>query len=115
MSQKININDIYDKNINFLIGSGASCGLFPTLAVDLKGNAGEDQTIETLATLFEQGSGEPNKYALLFMHYYKECIEPAMTFDIESVGADATKKAVIENYKKFIETLLTILEHRKNS
>lgn len=114
MSQKININDIYDKNINFLIGSGASYGLFPTLAVGIKGNAGEDQTIETLATLFEQGSGEPIKYALLFMHYYKECIEPAMAFNIESVGADPTKKAVIENYKKFIETLLTILERRKS-
>jgi hypothetical protein len=114
MSQKININDIYDKNINFLIGSGASYGLFPTLAVNIKGNAGEDQTIETLATLFEQGSGETIKYALLFMHYYKECIEPAMTFDIESAGANPTKKTVIENYKKFIETLLIILERRKN-
>lgn len=113
MSQKININDIYDKNINFLIGSGASYGLFPTLALNIKGNAGENQTIETLATLFEQES--INEYVLLFMYYYKECIEPAMTFKIESVGADPTKKVVIENYKKFIETLLIILERRKNN
>ena len=114
MSQKININDIYDKNINFLIGSGASYGLFPTLAVNIKGNTGENQTIETLATFFEKGSGKVNEFTLLFMHYYKECIEPAMTFDIESVCADPIKKAVIENYKNFIETLLIILEHRKN-
>jgi len=114
MSQKININDIYDKNINFLIGSGASYGLFPTLAVNIKGKAGEDQTIETLATLFNQGSGDPCNNALLFMHYYKECIEPAMTFDIETVGTDSTKKEVIENYNKFIESLLIILERRKN-
>lgn len=114
MSQKININDIYDKNINFLIGSGASYGLFPTLAVNIKGNTGEDQTIETLATFFEKESGKVNEFTLLFMHYYKECIEPAMTFDIESVCADPIKKVVIGNYKKFIETLLIILERRKN-
>ncbi|MDX3960520.1 SIR2 family protein [Aliarcobacter skirrowii] len=114
MSQKININDIYDKNINFLIGSGASYGLFPTLAVDIKGNTGENQTIETLATFFEKESGKVNELALLFMHYYKECIEPAMTFDIESACVDPIKKAVIENYKIFIETLLIILERRKN-
>lgn len=59
MSQKININDIYDKNINFLIGSGASYGLFPTLALNIKGNASEEETIETLTTHFEQ---EDDKY-----------------------------------------------------
>ena len=112
MNQKININDIYDKNINFLIGSGASYGLFPTLALNIKGTAGENQTIETLATLFDEESDE---YALLFMHYYKECIEPAIIFDIETVGAEPIKKAVIENYKKFIDTLLIILERRKSN
>ncbi len=48
MNAQININDIYDKNINFLIDSGASFGSFPTLAVNIKGNDGEKQTIEAL-------------------------------------------------------------------
>lgn len=110
---KINIEDIYDKNINFLIGSGASYGLFPTLALGIKDISGKNQTIETLATLFK---ADPDKtlYTLLFMYYYKECVEPVMTFDIESVEEGSSEKVVIENYKSFLTTILAILQRRKN-
>lgn len=114
MTDKINISEIYDKHINFLIGAGASYGLFPTLALAVKDIWDDSQTIETLATLFEQ-DGNRSLSTLLFMHYYKECIEPVMQFDLEETNKTDNKKAVTDNYKKFITTLLTILQHRKSN
>ena len=113
MVDKLSINEIYDKNINFLIGSGASYGLFPTLALNIKGDWGEDQTVETLATIFEHEK-ESSLYTLLFMHYYKECIEPVLTFDLNTIKADQEKRKVTDNYEKFLDTLLVILQRRKN-
>ena len=57
--------DTYNKNINILIGSGASADLFPTLGLEIKDPAGNRETIETLATKFE---GSPEKLTALFMH-----------------------------------------------
>lgn len=113
MTDKLSINEIYDKNISFLIGSGASYGLFPTLALDIKNELDEGQTVETLATLFEQ-KNEHSLYTLLFMHYYKECIEPVMLFDLEEVKKNQDKKTVTDNYERFLDTLLAILQRRKN-
>lgn len=113
MTKKINIGEIYDKNINFLIGSGASFGLFPTLSLEIKNELGERQTIETLATDFEQSKYD-NLKTYLFMHYYKECIEPVMEFDIDSIKTDS-KKEVIDNYEYFLKTILSILSRRQSS
>lgn len=112
MERKFSISDIYDKNINFLIGAGASYGLFPTLALNIEKDTGNRQTIETIAVLLK--SNNP-LYTLLFMHYYKKCIEPVITFDLESAKADHDQKKVIDNYEKFIGTLLTVLQRKKNS
>lgn len=107
------INDIYDKNINFLIGSGASYGLLPTLALGIKGDDGKSQTIETLATFFDQ-QHDKQFQTLLFMHYYKECIEPAMKFDLKEAKIDVNQNLVLSNYNRFLDTLLIILLRRKN-
>jgi hypothetical protein len=112
MNDNFSINDIYDKNINFLIGSGASFGLFPTLALEIKGENGEELTIESLATLFEKRK-DNNSLTLLFMHYYKECIEPVMVFDLDSAKINGDKKIVIENYESFIKTIIVLLQHRQ--
>ncbi len=112
MSEKFSISDIYDKNINFLIGSGASFGLFPTLSLDIKGNDESVQTIETLATIFDKDA-DKTLYSLLFMHYYKSCIEPVMTFDLEEAKSDQENSKVLKNYECFIVTLLSILQRRK--
>lgn len=112
--QQFNVSEIYDKNLNFLVGSGASFGLFPTLQLDVMGADGSAQTIETLATQFEK-SKEEKKKATLFMHYYKKCIEPVLEFDLEASRNDATKKVVIENYEKFIKTILSILKKKKTN
>lgn len=114
MSEHFNISDIYDKNINFLLGSGASFGLFPTLQLNIRGDDDTAQTIETLATHFEGNKDEKGK-TLLFMHYYKECIQPVLSFDLQTAKSDETKKIVIDNYGKFIKTILSVLRKKKNN
>lgn len=110
----LKISDIYDKNLNFLIGSGASFGLFPTLQLSVKGEDGSLQTIETLATRFEGIQDIPKK-AALFMHYYKECIAPAMKFAPMTDAAEGAKKAVLDNYESFLKTILSVLMKKKNN
>lgn len=110
--ETISPSDIYDKDLNFLFGSGASFGLFPTLALKIKKDDGTSWTIEELATKFENENDE--RYAALFMHYFRSCIGPARDFVVESVMGDAVKETVIENYKKFIHTVLRILQRRKS-
>lgn len=63
------IGAIYDKHLNLLIGSGASSGLLPTLALKVTRADGSPHSIETLATQYEQASDKP-RLAALFMHYY---------------------------------------------
>lgn len=41
MFESIDPLDIYNKNINILIGSGASADLFPTLALAIKNSNGK--------------------------------------------------------------------------
>lgn len=49
------IEDIYNQDINFLFGSGASFGLLPTLQLQvLTGVNGRRYTLEELATKFER-------------------------------------------------------------
>ena len=112
MADKIKLEEIYDKNINFLIGSGASVGMLPTLALKLKDEDGIPLTIESLSTrLVSEGKDSIN--ALLFMHYYKECIEPAINLDISTVSAD--QQAVLDNYETFLRTILTCMARSQSS
>ncbi|HBM3130175.1 TPA: SIR2 family protein [Klebsiella michiganensis] len=75
------------------------------------------ETVETLAQYFEEENKQELK-TLLFMYYYKECIEPVMSFNWESEKIsdgliEGKKTKVINNYKTFISTLYGILELRK--
>ncbi|MBS3021417.1 hypothetical protein DJFAAGMI_04189 [Comamonas sp. PE63] len=110
MFESIQPLDIYNKNINILIGSGASADLFPTLGLAIKGTNGDWETIETLATRFESLH---DKRTALFMHYYNKCIFPVQTFKISSVTSEKGK-VNLENYEIFLKTLLGLLERRKD-
>lgn len=110
MFKSIEPLDAYNKNINILIGSGASADLFPTLALAIKNAKGERETIETLATKFETW---PDKRTALFMHYYNTCIFPVQTFTPSAVTSDEGK-ANLENYEIFLTTLLGLLDRRKD-
>ncbi|EIN6342824.1 SIR2 family protein [Vibrio parahaemolyticus] len=115
--EEININDIWQNNVNLLIGSGASYGLFPTLETKM-----DDESIETLGKYFEDEQKDKLK-SLLFMHYYVSCIEPVITFDVDIIkfGAeildladDVEKLKVIENYKTLLNTLRVIASKNKS-
>lgn len=114
--EEININDIWQQNVNLLIGSGASFGIFPTLATKMVG-----ESIETLGKYFEDND-KNNLKSLLFMYYYVSCIDPVITFDIEykKLGADFEVEddvkimTVIENYKKLLLTLKAIASKNKS-
>lgn len=110
MFESIEPLDVYNKNINILIGSGASADLFPTLGLAIKNANGEKETIETLATNFEN---LPEKRTALFMHYYNTCIFPVQTFTPNAVTS-AEGKANLDNYEVFLTTLLGLLDRRKD-
>lgn len=110
MANFIKAEDIYDKNLNFLLGSGASYGLFPTLALKILNDEGKPHTIETLATSFDESD---SKFTLVFMHYYVTCIKPVIEFNLAAAEADHNKQAVIANYVAFLETTLQLLQRRK--
>lgn len=112
MDDSIDITAVYDKSLNFLIGSGASADLFPTLALSIKDDFEEAHTLETLATTLEHGARD-DALAWLFMHYYSTCIKPAVNFREEDANTPK-KRAVLENYEAFLRTVLHILQRRKS-
>ncbi|WP_233961902.1 hypothetical protein [Pectobacterium versatile] len=71
MTDEFNLFNIYEQNINFLIGAGASHGFLPTLAVKIRDIRENKCTFETLAKQYE---GNEQMRTLLFMLYYSECI-----------------------------------------
>lgn len=110
MFESIEPLDAYNKNINILIGSGASADLFPTLGLAITNSKDEWETIETLATRYENRS---DKKTALFMHYYNKCIFPVQTFTPAYVTT-VKGKANLENYEVFLKTLLGLLDRRKD-
>lgn len=108
----IPIGDIYNQDINFLFGSGASFGVLPTLQLQLRKGDGDDRyTLEELATLFEQ-TGD-RRFVPLFMHYYASCIRPAELLSIKGATATERGAAVIKNYRTFLLTALEMVKRRK--
>lgn len=105
----INRDDIYDKNINFLIGSGASVGLFPTLQLGiLNSSTSRPHTLETLATHFEN---DEDVMCLLFSYYVENVIAPASRFSI-TTSLSKGQRTVISNYARFITTILSLINKK---
>lgn len=111
MNEIIAPSDVYDKNLNFLVGAGASSGLFPTLALKIKNIEGKAWSLEDLATYFES-IGDP-RLVPLFMHYYASCIQPAQEFKLELKKTEEEQE-VIRNYRDFLETVLKMLPRRNS-
>lgn len=121
----VQLKDIYQQNLNFLIGAGASSGLFPTLWLDIKDSDSPDdeETIETLATKLENLNLK-SQSTLLFMHYFANVIAPVREFKVSSLllphicGVPLCKQCqqsdVIKNYKVFIESLILLLNQKDN-
>jgi len=110
----IAIGDIYDKDINFLFGSGASFGLLPTLQLQMRtGVADARYTLEELATKFEQEDDNGRRLMPLFMHYYSTCIRPAERLTLETAASTEVGVTVIKNYRTFLLTALEMVKRRK--
>ncbi|MGT2512277.1 hypothetical protein [Cupriavidus basilensis] len=108
----ISISDIYDKDINFLFGSGASFGLLPTLQLQLRTGDGDARyTLEELATKFERENDR--RLIPLFMHYYANCIRPAERLSLDGAMATDSGATVIKNYRTFLMTVLEMVKRRK--
>lgn len=107
MPDKFNVYEIYEQNLNFLFGAGASFGFLPTLALEVKDAEGKAYTFETLAK--ELGSDKTdNLYTILFMHYFKKCINTGLP-RIPRVPYPSHRKAVLDEYSTFLNTLLEVL------
>ena len=110
----IPIGEIYDKDINFLFGSGASYGLLPTLQLQMRTGKGDAQySIEELATKFEQEDQDARRLVPLFMHYYSSCIRPAERLTLHSAMATDAGAVAINNYRTFLSTALEMVKRRK--
>jgi hypothetical protein len=114
MSTKFSVADIYDKNLNILVGAGASYGLFPTLALNVQDHTGAAMTVETLATTYTKGRDDP-QYTALFVHYYKTCIEPVLITDYVQAGNTPERKTVLEQYCKLLKTILHLLSRKRSA
>lgn len=87
---------LHGKNINFLIGSGASYPVFETL------NLGENKP--TFEELVSNGDiSELNKKALYYF-YYKNWILPMKINNMSEFDSE-----VLKNYKEFIKKIINIL------
>lgn len=90
------------KNINFLIGSGTSFPIFDTLYLGTN-----KPTLEEL--LSSTNISDVNKKAIYYF-YFKNWIKPMKNFKYEG----CTNYATLENYRKFIEKILDILDTSGN-
>lgn len=108
----ISIGDIYNQDVNFLFGSGASFGLLPTLQLQVRTGEGDSRyTLEDLATKFEREADR--RLIPLFMHYYANCIRPAEQLSLERALAREPGATVIKNYRAFLTTALEMVKRRK--
>ncbi|MGN8032329.1 hypothetical protein ACTJKS_22375 [Pseudomonas sp. 22189] len=108
----ISIGDIYNQDINFLFGSGASFGLLPTLQLQVQTGEGDSRyTLEDLATKFERE--QDRRLIPLFMHYYTSCIRPAERLNLEQALNEEPGATVIKNYRTFLITTLEMVKRRK--
>lgn len=108
----ISIGEIYDKDVNFVFGSGASYGLLPTLQLGIKADDGGGKcTLEELATKFER-ENDP-RLIPLFMHYYASCIRPAERLGLKEAEAGEPGKTVVANYRAFMLTVLEMVKRRR--
>ncbi|MFP1732800.1 SIR2 family protein [Lonsdalea quercina] len=93
-------SNIYDKNINFLFGSGASASYIPTLWL------AKDTTYETLLT----DKSCENVKDFILCSYYNNVIRN--TFCIPSIAQREKYSRTLKDYNHFITELVSLLEKK---
>lgn len=114
VTNKIDITEIYDKNLNFLIGAGASSGLFPTLSIALEEWKYSFEELYQEISKLNDDNSEASK-SLLFMHYYQEIIKPVQEFKLPIDSFDEDGKQVVKNYTNWLKTILLILRKKSKN
>ncbi len=89
------LKEIQGKHLNFLIGSGATCGLIPTLNLKLQG-----KTFENLLTSNIYNEGQRRT---LYFIWFELWIRKMM------INEDSGSSDVLKQYKRFVENLVTFL------
>lgn len=109
---KIKLDEIYQQNINFLFGSGASADSLPTLSVKAKKSDGKNHTIETISNQIGDANDDETirLRALLFMHYYRTCIQPML--ELDSNNLNESQLGTITNYEKFLSIVIHMLSRK---
>lgn len=107
---KRNIDDIskeiYDKRINFLIGSGASFGALNTLSTEYtKGDS--QMSFEDIASALENDNKKDIARLMFSEKYCKDIIKPSYTMEYED------ETIVLENYFKLLEYIFFLLSAKK--
>ena len=103
------IKEIHDKNINFLIGSGASHGALQTLKMKIK-NEGIEQSFEDIASRLIENGNDLHSYLLFYEYYYKQIIEPAYSMNFDE---DPNVMSVLANYQKLLSYILGVLDDKR--
>lgn len=102
MEKKLNLSELMSgKNVNFLIGSGASVPMFRTLSL------GEE--CRSLEDLISDDNLEPGVRNFLYVMYYLLWIRPMVETE-QYMGSDDTTS----NYTNFVKLLINFLEHESN-
>lgn len=95
-------SDLCDKNINFLIGSGASASYIPTLRIN------EDKTYEDILT--DENYSEINN--LVLHSYYKNILEKSFCFDPGVAISRKKRRKTLNDYKFLIENIVNLIDRK---
>ena len=98
--------EIFDKRINFIIGSGASFGALNTLSTAYTKD-GSKISFEDIASALENDDKKDIARLMFSEKYCKDIIEPSYTMNYED------KTAVLENYVKWLEYIFFLLSAKK--
>ena len=102
------IEKLYGKNINFLIGSGASFGMIPTLSSNYVDLIYEDLTIEEV---LEKNKTDEDLQNIVYLYYYHEILKKGyLEISEESTELKEKYEEVFKNYQKLLENLINLLQ-----
>ena len=102
------IEKLYGKNINFLIGSGASFGVIPTLSSNYIDLIYGDLTIEEV---LEKNKTDEDLQNIVYLYYYHKILKIGyLEISEESTELKEKYKEVFKNYQKLLENLINLLQ-----
>ena len=102
------IEKLYGKNINFLIGSGASFGVIPTLSSNYINDKNEKLSIEEI--LVEKGNDDDLQNIIYLWYYHKILKIGYLEIPKENTKLIEKYKEVFKNYQKLLENLIKLLQ-----